>query len=232
MPGLRLLAYNVHGFRAGVGRVANAVSQLRPDVVLLNEARGRGRLRRFARAMEMELAGHGLGWFGGVMNAVLLRPPLRSVGTETVRFSRTGRLPPRGAVVTHLRRAGFHVTAVAVHLGLSDAERMQHARELTDVVAGMAPPILVGGDLNEGPDGKARAWIADRLWDAHTAASPGVSIAGTGETFPAREPRARIDYVFVSEGVEVERCWVGTSSEAELASDHLPLFADVVVGEG
>lgn len=229
MLGLRLLVYNVHGFRAGVGRVADATSRLRPDVVFLNEAKGRGRLRRFAGAMEMEIAGHGLRWFGGITNAVLLRPPWRSVGSETVRFTRTGQLSRRGAVVTHLRRPGSHVTAVAVHLGLSDAERMQHARELTDLVAGMAPPILVGGDLNEAPDGKARAWIADRLWDAHTAASPGVSIVGTGDTFPARKPRARIDYLFVSEGVEVERSWVAASREAAAASDHLPLFADVLV---
>lgn len=232
MPGLRVLVYNVHGFRAGVGRVAKTVSQLRPDVALLNEARSRGRLRRFARAMDMEIAAHGLRLFGGVQNAVLLRSPWRSVGTEVVRFPRTGMLPQRGAVVAHMRRAGFHVTAVAVHLGLSDAERMQHARELTDVVAGMASPILVGGDFNEGPDGKAWAWIADRLWDAHTAASPDVGIVGPSETFPARKPRARIDYLFVSERVEVERCWVAATPEAALASDHLPLFADVVVGEG
>lgn len=231
MPRLRLLAYNVHGFRAGVNRVARVVSGQRPDVALLNEAKGHLRLGSFARAMEMEIAAHGLRLVGGVTNAVLLRPPWRAVGAEVVRFSRAGRPSRRGAVVAHARRAGFHVTAVAVHLGLSETERMSHARELTDLLAGMAPPILVGGDLNEGPDGKARAWIADRLWDAHTTAMDGEGAGLPGETFPAREPRDRIDYLFVSEGVGVERCWVGATPEAVEASDHFPVFADVLVRE-
>ncbi|HEV8682867.1 MAG TPA: endonuclease/exonuclease/phosphatase family protein [Actinomycetota bacterium] len=230
MPRLRVLAYNVHGFRGGVRRVARTAAAEGPDVALLNEAKGRFTLQRFARATGMGVAAHGLRLFGGVPNAVLLRPPWRPVHAQVIRFSRTGGLPPRGAIVVRARRAGVPVTLVTVHLGLSDAERPPHARELTDALAGMDPPIVLGGDLNEGPQGKAAAWIADRLWDAWPRAASG-PMSDSGETFPAREPRARIDYLFVSEEVRVERCWLGATPDATEASDHLPLFADVVVGE-
>lgn len=226
---LRVLTYNVHGFRSGVRNVARTVSDARPDVALLNEAKGRFQLWRFARAMGMEVAAHGLRLFGGVTNAVLLRPPWRRLHAEVVRFSRTGRLPRRGMIVIQTRRAGVPLTVVSVHLGLSDAERVLHARELTDALAGMEPPIVLGGDLNEGPEGKAAAWVADRMWDAWPVVAAGAG--SSGETFPAREPRARIDYLFVSEGVRVERCWIEATAAANEASDHLPLFADVVVGE-
>jgi endonuclease/exonuclease/phosphatase family metal-dependent hydrolase len=230
MSRLRVLVYNVHGFRSGVRRVAGTVLEEAPDVALLNEARGRLRLWWFARRMGMRVAAHGLRLFGGVTNAVLLRPPWRPVHAEVVRFPRTGRLHRRGAVVVRARRAGETVTVVAVHLGLSDEERVRHAREMTDALVGSPPPMVVGGDLNEGPTGKAAVWIADRLWDAW-ARPAGSGIEPPGETFPARDPRARIDYVFVSEDVRVERCWIAASPGAAGASDHLPLLADVVVGE-
>lgn len=229
MSRLRVLVYNVHGFRSGVRRVARAVADERPDVALLNEAGDRLQLWWLARKMGMKVAAHGLRPFGGVTNAVLLRPPWRAVHAEVIPFSRTGRLHRRGAVVVRARRAGDLVTVASVHLGLSEDERLRHAREATDALAGTPPPVVLGGDLNEGPTGKAATWIADRLWDAWLR--PAGRTEGSGETFPAREPEARIDYLFVSDGVRVERCWISASPHAAEASDHLPLLADVVVGE-
>lgn len=220
MVRLRLLAYNVHGFRAGVPAVARTVAGERPDLAFLNEARGRRRVRRFGSLLGME-AVSALGPLSGVPNAVLLRSPWRASAVRRVRFSRRG-LIPRGALVVRAGAGGAAVTAVAVHLGLSDAERLRHARELADVVAGLAEPWVVGGDLNEGPHGEAATWLAARLTDAHVVAG-----RGPGATYPAGDPRVRIDYLFVSKGVRVERCWVAAGAEA---SDHLPVLAEVVVG--
>jgi endonuclease/exonuclease/phosphatase family metal-dependent hydrolase len=230
MSRLRVLVYNVHSFRGGVRRVARAVAGERPDAALLNEARGRLRLWWFARQMQMRVAAHGFRPFGGVTNAVLLRPPWRTLHAEAVPFSRMRRLHRRGALVVRARRAGVPVTLVSIHLGLSDEERLRHAREATDVLVGKPGPVVLGGDLNEGPGGKAAGWIAGRLWDAWAAGSAG-RMDHSGETFPAREPRARIDYLFVSEGIRVERCWIAATPGVAEASDHLPLLADVVVGE-
>jgi endonuclease/exonuclease/phosphatase family metal-dependent hydrolase len=50
----------------------------------------------------------------------------------------------------------------------------------------------------------------------------------TGETFPATDPTARIDYLFVSQEWKVERALVpSVMPEARIASDHLPLVAEL-----
>ncbi len=115
---------------------------------------------------------------------------------------------------------------MSVHLGLSDRERQAHARELGDLVAGLTGPVVVGGDLNEGPEGAAAAWLTERLWDAFAGRGEGL-----GYTFPSAEPRARIDYLLLGEGVRTTRTWVEDGPEVRAASDHLPLFADVTLAE-
>lgn len=224
MARLRVAAYNVHGFRAGTRAVAEALREHHPDVLLLNEVGYLGiRLWVFRRRMGMARAS-GLRPFRPVRNAVLVRPPWRLVGKHVERLPRGETHIQRGMVFALARRAGQRLTLVALHLGLSGREREGHARHLTDVLAGVPHPLILGGDLNEGPEGSAASWIAERYWD------PFIDRAGDPDayTFPAHEPRARIDYLFVSDGVEVERAWVGEPPNE--ASDHLPVFADLRVG--
>jgi endonuclease/exonuclease/phosphatase family metal-dependent hydrolase len=158
-----------------------------------------------------------------VRNAVLVRRPWRLVGKHVERLPRHAGGVQRGLVLVLARRSGLRVTFGSVHLGLSRRERERHARELTDLLAGVPHPLVVGGDLNEEPEGVVARWIGERFWDAFQRAGE-----GPGSTFPAGEPRARIDYLFASEGVQVERAWVGQG--AGPGSDHLPVFADLAVG--
>jgi endonuclease/exonuclease/phosphatase family metal-dependent hydrolase len=109
--------------------------------------------------------------------------------------------------------------------------------ELTDLCAGLAGgPVVIGGDLNATPDERAVRWLADRYWDAWATMAAGgedgaqtgaaAALAG-GETFPARDPTARIDYLFASAGLRVVSARVPV--RAEEASDHLPLAAELEV---
>jgi endonuclease/exonuclease/phosphatase family metal-dependent hydrolase len=226
MPKLRVLAYNAHGLRAGARRVARAIADEWPDVILMNECGFLGiRLRRFARRLGMESTS-GLRLFRPVTSAVLVRPPWRIIDRRNLQFTRTNRLQRRGVVTARIGHAGFRLTVASVHLGLPDPERIRHAEELTDFLAGLPGPQVLGGDLNEGPERPAAAWIAERFWDAFATAGE-----GEGETFPCRNPRARIDYVFVSQGITVQRAWVGNDPGMIEASDHRPVFADVIVEE-
>ena len=213
---LRVMVWNVHGFRAGTKEIAAAVSEAGPDLLLLNETRYLGfRVRRFARRAGLEGAA-GTGLFRPIPNAVLARPPWRVVDAGRIVFRRTRRTLRRGVLLTIAGRAGLRVSAASVHLGLSGRERIEHARELTDLLAGREP-IILGGDLNEGPEEPAASWIAARYWDAGREA---------GSTFPAWEPRARIDYLFLSQGIRLEQAWNGGERFAGL-SDHLPVLADL-----
>lgn len=218
---LRVVVWNAHGLRAGAAAAAEALGRHRPDVVLLNEVGWSGwRLRGLARALEARTAS-GLRSLGrGVTNAVLVRPPWRLLGSRTVHLSRRGG-PRRGLVAALLGRSGYRLTAASVHLGLSDPERLVHARDLTDrILPELRAPVLLGGDLNEPPEGRAATWLTDRLWDAFARAGE-----GPGETFPSVDPRARIDYLLLPEEVGVVRAFV--DAEAAEASDHLPLVADL-----
>lgn len=223
MPRIRVAAYNVQMLRAGPARVAATVAEADPDLVLLNETGYVGwNLRRLARRLGMRVAS-GLHGFRRIPNAVLVRPPWRIVASRTLRFPRFRRTVRRGAVVADLARAGVSLTAVSVHLGLAPDERRRHAELLTDEIAGLAP-VVIGGDLNEDPVGPAASWIRDRYWDAL-----GEREGRDTFTFPSRAPRARIDYVFVSDGVVVEHAWVHAA--AKDASDHLPVVAELTLGE-
>jgi endonuclease/exonuclease/phosphatase family metal-dependent hydrolase len=217
---LRVMVWNVHGFRAGLAAIGRAVDAADPDVVILNETRYLGfRLSRFSRRIGLSVAA-GTGLWRPIPNAILVRPPWRIVVHQKVVFPRTRRTIRRGVVTAAIGRAGSRLQVTSVHLGLSGPERLEHVRLLTDALAGTRPLIL-GGDLNEGPEGPAASWIGDRYFDA--------CADGCGPTFPSTAPRARIDYLFVTDGVRVERAEVGGPDFAPL-SDHLPVLADLSIG--
>jgi endonuclease/exonuclease/phosphatase family metal-dependent hydrolase len=111
-----------------------------------------------------------------------------------------------------------------MHLGLHPRERLAHARALAALVEGVDDPIVAGGDLNERPDGRAVGFLSERFRDAWLLGGD-----AQGETFPADQPTARIDYLFVSEGIVVERVLVPPGPDAREASDHRPLVAELTL---
>jgi endonuclease/exonuclease/phosphatase family metal-dependent hydrolase len=220
---VRVLVYNVRGFRHGRDRVAAVVRRLSPDVILMTESDGRLRLGRFARSVGMRACADP--WSPlrrRVKNAVLVRPPWEVLEHRLVRFTGSERFYPRGALLARLQGPDLRAWAVAVHLGLRPRERRRHVRELLLAVRGLEDPQVVGGDLNERPDGRAVTALTERLDDAWTLGGD-----AAGETFPAAEPTARIDYLFVSPGVRVERAIVPPIPDVRVASDHRPVLADL-----
>jgi endonuclease/exonuclease/phosphatase family metal-dependent hydrolase len=222
---LVVACYNVQSFRAGVDRAVGVLRPENPDLILVQECGPRRTLRRFARDMDMDVvSSHRL--FHRVRNAVLFRRPWRLSGVDVRDLPREGHTYSRGFLVARLRARGVPLTAVAAHLGLVGMERRHHARELTDHLAGIDGPLILGVDVNEGPEGPASRWIGERLFDA------GAHMAeGAVETFPARGPVARIDYLYVNEAASVTRCWVPSTRAAAEASDHRPVLAEVDISE-
>lgn len=229
-----MVTFNVRGFRDGIDRVTEVVERLAPDVLLLQETGSRRVLRRFAAGLGLEVAGDP--WSPlrrRVKDAVLTRPPWRIVQHRQHRFAGSARFYPRGALIAQVGRAGRRVWAISIHLGLAPTERNAHVHELTDLSAGLAGgPVVIGGDLNATPDQRAVRWLADRYWDAWAtmSAAGGRDDAGGavgGATFPARDPTARIDFLFASAGLRVISARV--AARAEEASDHLPVVAELEV---
>ena len=219
---VRVLVYNVKSFRSGVHSVAEVVAPYRPDIALINECGPRRRLRRFARSLHMDALAHHYLFRKSIHNAVLVRPPWRVLQHRLHPFPKDARRVPRGVLLARIGRAGTRLWALSVHLGLHPGSRRRNAEELTGLVFSLPEPVVVGGDLNEGPEGKAATWLAERLWDAWAHVGE-----GDGETFPSRDPTARIDYLFVSAESGIEDAITVQTPAAARASDHLPLLVDL-----
>lgn len=219
---IRVTAYNVHGFRAGIGAVAAVVADLAPDVLLLQESGPRRALRDLARAIGSMVAADPISPLRRrIRDAVLVRPPRSIVEHRLVRFEGSRRWYPRGALVARVAHPdGPDLWAVSVHLGLDGPERGRHARALIGLVETLERrgPVVVGGDLNAPSHARAVATIADRL--------PDVTAGRGGATFPASAPTARIDHLFASVALRVVSQATGAVGAAT-ASDHLPVTADL-----
>jgi endonuclease/exonuclease/phosphatase family metal-dependent hydrolase len=223
---MKVLVYNVKGFRAGIGVVADAVGEFRPDVALITECGSRRHLHRFAKRLAMKASHESLFPLRRVpRNAVLVRKPLQVTRHRMVKFADSQRFYPRGALITTVTNpSGGEFTAVSIHLGLLPAERKRHAEELVELLEDVSPPIILGGDFNDRPQGAAPALVSKVLWDVWLRVGE-----STGESFPSTGPEARIDYLFVSDDVRPLKALVPAGDAFAAASDHLPLIAELAI---
>lgn len=222
----RLMTYNVHqGFNEGnvpaLDEIADTIAREAPDVVVLQEVvRGwmitqqHDVLTVLAERLGMSYVfGPAIGDVYG--NAVLSRFPLADV--RYVRFDREPALrhQPRGAIV--LRVAD--VLLIATHLdhiaGASEV-RQRQVRALLAAWDG-ASPAIVAGDLNALP-GSPEMDLLRAAGLRDLAVDTGADQA----TFPATDPRRRIDYVW---GIGVTGSQAHTV--ASTASDHRPLIINI-----
>jgi len=159
-------------------------------------------------------------------DAVLTRCPSRLV--------KVGLLPglrnlwpsePRGAIWVEAMVGGARLQVINTHFGLRRRERRAQAVALLggDWIGRCQPPYAVVGDLNSLPHGSVYRSFAARLSDAHLAGTQG----RPAPTFPSRRPMLRIDHIFVSDDIEVTSAEVVRSPLTRVASDHLPLIAQL-----
>ena len=228
MPGLKIVSYNVHRAigrdrRFSPDRILAVLREIDADVIALQEVeacdRGADMLEWLAKQTGMHpIAGTTLirhdGHFG---NGLLTRWPVRQ--KTLCDLSWRGR-EPRGAIAADIDVHGAPLRVVATHLGLRPAERRDQVQRLiklfTDVPADKA--VLLG-DLNE--------WF---LWGRplrrlhrYFKHTPHVA------TFPSGWPFLALDRVWTHPRSMLKRICVHRSVLARVASDHLPLIAEVEV---
>ncbi|MGE0586644.1 MAG: endonuclease/exonuclease/phosphatase family protein [Flavobacteriaceae bacterium] len=243
---LRILTYNVRRClgldrQLSPRRIASVIAACRPDVIALQEL-DVGRARSLGTDQAEEIARE-LG-----MNHVHFHPALKvleeeygdaiitAAGSRLVKagplpgIARRPRLEPRGALWVRIGSGKTTVDIVNTHLGLGRAERRAQAAALLGPEwlgqdRGQTPSILVG-DFNSLPRGRVHRQITRRLRDAYYAAGTRI---GPRSTFISLFPVLRLDYVFVDPRLRVERIETVDTPEARVASDHLPLVADIEI---
>ena len=226
MADLRLLSYNVRSLRDDAEAVADVIRACRPDVVAVQEAPRhlRWRSKRAALARKSGLVVATADRPGGLMLMTSLA--VRIVSTKFTVLPKSPDLHQRAVAAAELELRGAHWTVASVHFSLDADERVRHLEPLRAFLGDGTAPLVVAGDLNEGPSGPVWQALAEQLQDSYAIAPD-----GPGETFRARRPRHRIDAVFAERSVEVVSCHAvhegpGIDSDRLIAaSDHLPVLA-------
>jgi endonuclease/exonuclease/phosphatase family metal-dependent hydrolase len=229
---LRVASYNVHGClgrdgRRDAARIAGILREIDADVIGLQEVESRhGRseidqAESLAAALGMACIEGPLlchaerGWYG---NALLTRLEVHAV--RRVLFESYG-VEARGAIVCDLRAGdGTPWRVMTTHLDRrSGHRRRQFATLLDQLVPSPHHPTVVIGDFNEW-------WSRSR---GLTELRRHAELPPSPPTFPAWFPALRLDRIAFS------GCRLRGMVRRQLtpltrrASDHLPIFADLLV---
>lgn len=230
---MRLATYNVHKCRGmdgrtRVDRIAAVLEALDADVIALQEVIGAGpeedgQAAALGARLGMGWVMHGVRLLRGKAygNAVLSRLPI--LGNERCDLSCAKR-EPRGCQRVDIDVGGRILHVFNVHLGTAVLERRDQAPRLAEFVADeqvRGPKVLLG-DFNE--------WIKGVTSKTLGAMLEGVDLSAhlqRRRTYPGVLPMVHLDHIYVAGGLEVVSVALPRTSLTLIASDHLPLVADV-----
>jgi endonuclease/exonuclease/phosphatase family metal-dependent hydrolase len=238
---LTIVSYNIHAGKDDAGqlaleRVAAVLDTLRADIVLLQEvdrktrrSEGVDHLAELERLTGMKGAfGKSLDFQGGEYGiAVLSRFPILESHTVPLKVEppqerSEGSHEPRVALHVAIDAPGGRLHIVNTHVDYIAAGtyRRQEIVGLLAYVARTIPRdarLVIGGDLNARPDTDEITTVSLMFHDSFAECGQ-----GAGESYPAKAPDRRIDYLFFRNGrCRDARVW------PTLASDHRPLRASL-----
>lgn len=209
--------------------VARVVRELAPDVLVVNETPKAPLIWRWRCRRLVE--GWGMRYVAGGRNAgsnlICVSDRVAVVATSVRRLRQPLCKPRRGVVTARLRVAGAELAVVGVHLSLIASSRPSEAAVAVAGAAALSGLVVMAGDLNEEPHG--RAWQVFREAGYADAAAGSEGAAGE-PTYPSWRPVKRIDALLVR-GLEVRDAGVPDLPAGVLAaaSDHLPVLAHLVL---
>jgi endonuclease/exonuclease/phosphatase family metal-dependent hydrolase len=230
---LQIATYNVHKCRGVDGRtrpsrIASVLKGLRADVVALQEVigsgpGGRGQEEDIGARLNMGsvlasariLRGHLYG------NALLSRFPIDQHITHDL--SQHG-CEPRLCQQVDLLMGKHPIHIYNVHLGTSRAERIRQAAQLIRILEDprVHGPKIVMGDFNEGHRGLASKLLSERLNSLDLA-----PFLQWRRTYPGFFPVFHLDHIYYQGSVEIIKVEVPRKWLCLVASDHIPMVAQV-----
>ena len=222
--------WNIHGAVGADGRYAptrivDVLSELDADLVALQEVPLQARTTTFSPTWSTRPAitspRDRCSSDAGPNSAMPCSRAMRSTSVAHVDLTVDG-YEPRGALDVRIDvGARGPLRVLATHLGLRPGERREQVKRLLAAVEVEGPqPTILMGDLNEW-----YLWGRPLRWlHAHFREKPAAP-----PTFPARRPVFALDRIWISPAGCLRRLHCHASPLARVASDHLPLIAEVVV---
>lgn len=206
------------------------LKQHAPDVCTINEIYGDGNFGDQPKAL-----GEALGYhyhfapaidhrYGKYGIALLSRYPITKVTTIPLHVKEEDRLAgikyeDRVLMIAELLVEDQPFTVMLSHFGLAEDEQALAIDTVIREGGRINTPLALLGDFNLTPDTPAYARLAAVFLDSATLTSDPML------TFPSHKPNRKIDYVFVGGGAKPTR----VEAPAVVASDHLPIFAEVTL---
>lgn len=225
---LRFASYNIHKAvgldrRRDPERIVAVLRELQADVIALQEADRRVGAREAVlprhmfdespwRVAHVAKRPQSMGWHG---NAILVR---RDLEIEECHALDLPTLEPRGAVCAVIRDGDRKARIIGTHLDLSGLRRRDQVRSLLGFAAdsGHMPTVMMG-DFNQWGQGTGAMREFAEDWGQ----------IAPGPSYPSRRPVARLDRIVHCGGWKLHSAQVHHSALAAVASDHLPIHADL-----
>jgi endonuclease/exonuclease/phosphatase family metal-dependent hydrolase len=233
---VRIATYNVHRARGLDGRtrperIAAVLRSIDADIVALQEVvgagpRGGGHAEEIGAALGMgwvmaparQLRGHQFG------NAVLSRFPITQHLGHDLSWKTC---EPRRLQRVDVSAEGCMLHVYNVHLGTALLERRHQASRLAAIVSdrhvGGAKILL--GDFNEWMRGLATKMLSERMNSVDLR-----DYLRRRRTYPGVFPLLHLDHIYYSGRVDIVSVELVRTRLSLVASDHLPLVANVRVG--
>jgi len=226
MARLRVVSYNIH---CGIGwdgrfneqRILDVLREIDGDVIALQEVESRA-----AGVDMLAWLAEGLGFHaiagttllhpdGNYGNGLLTRCPVLCSKILDLSFESR---EPRGAIAADLTCEGEAIRVVATHLGLRPAERRDQVETLLKLFRESPDDrAVLLGDLNE--------WF---LWGRPLRKLHNYfQRTPSPRTFPTIMPVLSLDRCWVHPRTILQRLYAHRSRKSRLASDHLPLVAEL-----
>lgn len=234
----RIVSYNVGAFSKymtnSTDMVANMIVEAEADAVGLNECDSVNRRHLVNQTAELSKAvGNWQWWFGRAMpfrdgaygNGVIVPQQVRILRKYTIPLAKGSGAEQRSVAVVETDK----YVIGAAHLDHTSAQARLEQVATVDAWADMEyqdakVPVFFVGDMNASPDSETIAQLKHN-WTL-------LSVT-TENTYPSQDSKKCIDYIFhykKSAAVTPVGSHVMTqfnTADVTLASDHLPIYADV-----
>jgi endonuclease/exonuclease/phosphatase family metal-dependent hydrolase len=161
-------------------------------------------------------------------NVVLTRLPIESHCNYDISIA--GGREPRGCLRTDVRFGGSTLHVFNCHFGTRFFEQRRQVRRLIEeqIVTDteLSGPRIVLGDFNEWLRGSVTPRLSAHLDKANIRQN-----LRRSRTFPGTFPLFRLDHIYFDRSLDLQLLYRHKSRVALVASDHLPLVADLSLSE-